>query len=139
MISLTNAGRGSGKTHGLIEWAKGAPNRFVIGTHGCTGDAMEEAGLERQFVHAMQAKKFFQGRRDYEVAIDNLEILLPGILHSEYGIHPERDVIITSCFPEANMGKTREVPLIPSDLLDYGIEFMKSLRSLKSPNFGEKK
>lgn len=133
-ISLTNAGRGSGKTHDLIEWASKSPNRFVIGTFAYTGDAMEAAGLKDQFVHAVTAKQFFQGRRHYEVAIDNFEAFLPGILYTQYGIHPENDTVITSCFPEANMGKATEQSFIPTAALDSGIEFLQNIKKI----FGEK-
>jgi hypothetical protein len=135
-ISLTNAGRGSGKTHDLIEWAKESPNRYVIGLHQTTGDAMEDAGLTAQFVHFADAKQFFLGRKGYDVAIDNLHMVMPSLLHSEYGISPEADVIMTSTFPEANMGRTREVPFVfATEALDKSIEFMENLKTI----FGDKK
>jgi hypothetical protein len=128
MISITNAGRGSGKTHDLIEWAKKAPNRYVIGTHACTGDQMENAGLAKQFVHATQAKHFFQGRQGYEVAIDNFHLFLPGILQAEYGIHYETDVIITSTLPEASMGKTSSIPI--EDVITTSVEYIQNLKNI---------
>lgn len=127
MISITNAGRGSGKTHDLIELAKKAPNRFIIGNHGTTGDQMEDAGLKAQFVHFTHAKTFFQGRQDYEVAIDNFELVLSTLLHNEFGIHYEQDVIITMCLPEANMGRTSEIPL---ELFTTSVEYFQNLKNI---------
>ena len=88
MISIVNAGRGSGKTYALIQWAKESDNRFVVGLNTYTGDAFEEAGIHSKFVHFSDARDFFATRPDAEIAIDSVEKLLPTMLSETYGIDP---------------------------------------------------
>lgn len=112
-ISLMNAGRGAGKTHALIEWAKRDKRRFVIGTHRGTGDVMMAAGLEGQFLHYTEAKEFLQGREGHtEVALDNFDQVIPSLLSDEWGIGLTTSVILTTNLPTwEHAPKVTEVPV----------------------------
>lgn len=128
MISVMNAGRGAGKTHALIKWAKGSPDRFIVGTHQATGDAMEQAGLSTQFIHFNGAKDFFRGRTNYEVAIDDLNWVFNGMLAERFGIDPEDNTTILAMnYPESDLLDSGSFPL---DAINHSIEFMESLKTV---------
>lgn len=103
-IKLINAGHGAGKTHALIEWVRGADNRFIVGLHGTTGDKMEAAGVSEKFVHYNEAEHALRGRTDIEVAFDTFNELLPGLLMTNYGLSSAvKSVILATNLPDSEL------------------------------------
>lgn len=97
-LSIVNAGRGSGKTYNLVQWAKADPKRYVVGT-APTRDVMAEAGLRSQFVHYTHAKEFFAGHRNFEVAFDDFETDLYSLLAINYRLSGAKSVILAINIP----------------------------------------
>jgi hypothetical protein len=91
-----NAGRGAGKTYNLIQWAKEADNRYIVGLNTDTGDLMRAEGLEDRFVHYTDAKEFFSNRSYAEVAFDDFHKVLPQYLMEEYGVKSHTSTVILS-------------------------------------------
>lgn len=107
MISITNAGRGAGKTYQLIQWAKEDPNRRIVGSTA-TRNAMAEHGIADQFVFLREAKKQLQGRYDITgVAFDDFGHELYQLLFNEYGIYPEAEIILSMAVPERPIPKLK--------------------------------
>lgn len=99
-----NAGRGAGKTYQLIEWAKRADNRYIIGSFKSTRDSLADAGLEHRYIPDIKAKEFFQGRHDVQVAFDDFEVLLPWLLRTTFGVDTyQNDTILSMNVPDARL------------------------------------
>lgn len=81
------AGRQTGKTTNLIAWIGEDPNRVLI-VH-----SMFEAyrlhrdypDLEDQIIPISLVEKSLRGKRDVEVAIDNLDLILPQLIMARIG------------------------------------------------------
>lgn len=102
-INLINAGRGAGKTHALIEWAKQQDNRYIVGLHLDTGNMLEAAGLSSKFVHYADAKAFFTDKSGLEIAFDNFESVLPSLFFEEFGVSVyANDVMVSAALPDVS-------------------------------------
>jgi len=95
MLSITNAGRGAGKTYELIQWAKGDPSRRIIGDTN-TRNQMYAEGIPGQFIYLREAQKELRGRHDISgVAFDNFGTWLSDLLCISYGVAPEQEIILS--------------------------------------------
>lgn len=109
MISITNAGRGAGKTYQLIQWAKEDPNRRIIG-FGALREQMKEAGIIDQYIHVTETKKHLQGRHDITgVGFDNFGIPLEDLLHEYYGVHPKIETILSFALSEKPVPTVKQI------------------------------
>lgn len=97
-IFLMNAGRGAGKTHALIEWAKESPSRYVVGMPP-TLSAMADAGLSAQSVHYNIAPNVFRGKGVIEVAFDDFDGYLRSHLPNHFGLGRLDSVILVTNLP----------------------------------------
>lgn len=124
MISIMNAGRGAGKTYQLIEWAKKANNRYIIGTHQATRDNLVDAGLGHRYIPEVKAKEFFEGRHDVQVAFDDFHVLLPWLLHTTFGVNTSHnDTILSMTLPDAEL--LPSMGLFSPLMGDYGENLLK--------------
>jgi hypothetical protein len=127
MISITNAGRGAGKTYELIQWAKADPSRRIIGDTN-TRNQMYAEGIPGQFIYLREAQKELRGRHDISgVAFDNFGTWLSDLMYQNYGVTPEHEVILSMDVQERPLPgqiSAKEAPLSPkyaANLIDmYG-------------------